>query len=233
MEHFPKEKASAFINECFRVLKPGGILRVVVPDLENIVNEYKRFLELCKTQNDNVSHANYDWIMLEMYDQTVRNYSGGHMAEYLKQTVLHDEKYILDRIGFIGRSIRDQFLQTKATTDEVRSTKSSFSRVLEINDKLKNLAKPQNLRKRLLNKILSKEEKQMLEVGRFRLGGEVHYWMYDRFSLSELLKDCGFENINILDPFTSEISDWSKYELDVKDGLAFDPTSLFVEATKP
>ena len=34
LEHVPKDKAPAFVRECLRVLKPGGVLRVVVPDLE-------------------------------------------------------------------------------------------------------------------------------------------------------------------------------------------------------
>jgi len=66
----------------------------------------------------------------------------------------------------------------------------------------------------------------------FRLGGEIHMWMYDRFSLSRLLKNSGFVNILIKNPFESEIPNWNSYELDVKEGLAYDPTSLFVEAKK-
>ena len=31
LEHIPKDKAPAFIAECFRVLVPGGVLRIVVP----------------------------------------------------------------------------------------------------------------------------------------------------------------------------------------------------------
>ncbi len=50
LEHFPKEKAPDFIKECFRILKPGGIMRVVVPDLENIVNEYIKHL------NENINN---------------------------------------------------------------------------------------------------------------------------------------------------------------------------------
>src|SRR5437773_9968167 len=34
LEHLPKKDASAFLKECYRVLKAGGILRVVVPDLK-------------------------------------------------------------------------------------------------------------------------------------------------------------------------------------------------------
>ena len=39
LEHFPKDKAADFIRECFRALKPGGILRVVVPDLGQFAGE--------------------------------------------------------------------------------------------------------------------------------------------------------------------------------------------------
>ena len=82
LEHFLKEKASNFVRECFRVLKPGGIMRVCVPDLENIVNEYLKQLHENIENPNRLSEANYDWILLEMYDQTVRNHSGGQMGEY-------------------------------------------------------------------------------------------------------------------------------------------------------
>ena len=77
LEHFPKEKAPYFVSECFRVLKPGGLIRVGVPDLENIVNEYLKQLHENIENPNRLSEANYDWILLEMYDQTVRNRSGG------------------------------------------------------------------------------------------------------------------------------------------------------------
>src|SRR3954454_1180269 len=44
LEHIPKENAAGFIKECFRVLEPGGIIRIVLPDLENIVKEYCKYL---------------------------------------------------------------------------------------------------------------------------------------------------------------------------------------------
>ena len=39
-EHFKYEESLAISKDCLRVLLPGGILRVVVPDLELIVREY-------------------------------------------------------------------------------------------------------------------------------------------------------------------------------------------------
>jgi predicted SAM-dependent methyltransferase len=39
-EHFTYEESLAVARECFRVLRPGGILRVVVPDLGIMVRDY-------------------------------------------------------------------------------------------------------------------------------------------------------------------------------------------------
>ncbi len=39
-EHFSYEESRAVARECFRVLKPGGILRIVVPDLGIMVRDY-------------------------------------------------------------------------------------------------------------------------------------------------------------------------------------------------
>jgi SAM-dependent methyltransferase len=39
-EHFTEAESLAIAKECFRVLGPGGVLRVVVPDLEMMAREY-------------------------------------------------------------------------------------------------------------------------------------------------------------------------------------------------
>lgn len=40
LEHFSKEHGRRFIHECHRVLRKNGILRIVVPDLRQFVDEY-------------------------------------------------------------------------------------------------------------------------------------------------------------------------------------------------
>jgi len=57
--------------------------------------------------------------------------------------------------------------------------------------------------------------------------------MYDRYSLSKLLKGVGFTDFKIQTAFTSAIPYWNSYELDSKDGVVFKPDSLFVEVVKP
>ena len=40
LEHLNREGGAHFMAECRRVLKPGGILRIIVPDLARIVGDY-------------------------------------------------------------------------------------------------------------------------------------------------------------------------------------------------
>jgi len=41
LEHLYKEDAEKFLKECYRILKPGGLMRVVVPDLEVVLEMFK------------------------------------------------------------------------------------------------------------------------------------------------------------------------------------------------
>lgn len=40
LEHLNREQGRHFLKECCRVLAPGGVLRIVVPDLRHIAEEY-------------------------------------------------------------------------------------------------------------------------------------------------------------------------------------------------
>jgi len=217
LEHFPKEKAFDFMKECHRVLKKNGTIRVVVPDLENIVDEYKKYLNENLKNPSTQTEANYDWILLEMYDQTVRNYGGGQMGKYLHQEKIVNEQYVIDRIG-VGRSIPKNSLAE--TNDETTKQKILLIRVFK---KALRYAK-----RKIINCLLGEKYK----LGNFRLGGEPHLWMYDRYSLSRLLKNVGFKDIKIKNSFESDIPNWNLYELDVKDGFVYGPQALFIEAKK-
>jgi len=97
LEHFSEDEGRYFLNENFRVLKPGGILRCIVPDLENVVIEYLERLANAKASGiDN----RYRWIKLELLDQLVRERPGGKMAEFLASD--HNvDTYVASRIGAI------------------------------------------------------------------------------------------------------------------------------------
>ena len=46
LEHFDRAQGRFMINESYRVLRKGGVLRIVVPDLQGSCTEYLRILSL-------------------------------------------------------------------------------------------------------------------------------------------------------------------------------------------
>jgi SAM-dependent methyltransferase len=40
VEHMTRDEGARLVSEAFRVLKPGGVLRVVVPDLQSVIQHY-------------------------------------------------------------------------------------------------------------------------------------------------------------------------------------------------
>ena len=225
LEHFPKTAAIAFMKECFRVTKLGGIIRVAVPDLEKIILEYQRNLQ--RVLNAEVdAEADYDWIMLELFDQVVRNQPGGEMAKYIHRQTLSNESYVNERIGEEGRQLRRDFFENKreyVLEEKRRMKKYSFKQKFTI--KLKQI---------LFNSEIEKfnDQQGFTEIGKFRMGGEIHQWMYDKYSLTRLLKEVGFDEIIVCSVYESRISDWKGFELESKDNVIFKPDSLFIEAVK-
>jgi predicted SAM-dependent methyltransferase len=218
LEHFSKQDGERLINECYRVLKPGGILRVAIPDLEGIARNYISWLEKgIENPTDEITRANYNWMLIEMYDQTVRNSSGGEMAKYISQEKIINEDYVYERIGQEGKELRNMYLKQRS---QAPASKLTFKRIVSgVFHRLKNIAS------------LNRESKYE-QIGRFRLGGEIHQWMYDRYSLTSLLTKAGFEQIIKTTAFDSYLTDWGKYNFDSVQGSVRKPDSLFIEARK-
>jgi hypothetical protein len=221
LEHLRRPDAERFMRECHRVLRPGGLLRVAVPDLERIARAYICKLEAALAGEASAA-ADYDWIMLELYDQTVREESGGQMKDYLAQAQLANEAFVYDRIGVEGRLIRDQLRRAAdAGADGTGGTLRSVARAV---------------RDRVRSFVLGDRAQDAREraVGRFRLRGEVHQWMYDRFSLGRLMLRTGFADPVVQTATSSRIEGWPGFHLDtLSDGTVNKPDSLYMEATRP
>ena len=225
LEHFSKIEALRFVQECFRVLRPEGIIRVAVPDLECLARLYLCAIDKAAGGDTQWQH-NYDWLMLELYDQTVRNRSGGGMIDYLKQDPLPNGAFLFERGGGEIRRI------LQAIRKPTRPKLTRLPLIEEITRWI--LAIPHAALRRCLAKLLGPKGREALEIGQFRLAGEIHQWMYDRYSLARLLGQVGFQNPQRRGPAESLIPDWTSYHLDTEsDGSTYKPDSTYMEAVKP
>jgi predicted SAM-dependent methyltransferase len=226
VEHLTTSESSFLINEAFRSLKPGGILRVVVPDLETIVRKYICFLEQSVVGIDEAI-PNYDWMMLELYDQVIRKFSGGEMAKYLRNSNLSNKDFIRLRIGCeLDSILRSQSdIIPQSFWRKIKSLRTSqISKLL--------YGFRNSLARMLVVLVAGEEAGEALDEGLFRRSGEIHRWMYDRFSLHRLLSQSGFIGIQVCQADESLIPHFNEYFLDTINGEVRKPDSLFMEGVK-
>ena len=231
LEHLVPQEAELLIEECFRVLKANGIIRVVVPDLESITRNYLKLLEEVDSGKGAVE-ADYDWMMLEMCDQTVRVFSGGEMGRYLRNPRIPNRDFVRSRMGFIVEEISNQSgWKTQSTP---KTWKSQLARIFSKSlGSLSKCVSRDKLSKILVGLIAGREAKRAFEEVLFRDSGEVHRWMYDRYSLRRLLKNAGFSEMSVCRADESRIPDFNRCGLDMLGGKVRKADSLFMEAIKP
>jgi predicted SAM-dependent methyltransferase len=213
LEHFSKGEGLRLLERCRRVLRRGGTIRVVVPDLERIVQLYVSSFEKCVAGEEQAAEQ-YDWAMLEMYDQAVREGSGGEMLVYIQKANESQLAFAKERLG--------------AELERMRATKGTDKR------KQRGRGLAETFRRKALRLIAGREGISAYDQGMFRRSGELHKWMYDRYSLEKALKAAGFVDAKQCGAAESRIAGWASFHLDTEpDGSTYKPDSLFMEATRP
>lgn len=230
LEHLSREDARRLLLECLRVLRSGGVLRLAVPDLEAIAAEYLRVLSRAQA-GDPVAGKQYEWITLELLDQLVRVESGGEMGRYLRSRASQNADYVTSRIGSeAGPYLRHHGRNQGGSTEpDHRAWDNVHRRRLQ--------QALTALQERFVTGVCSllfgRRGGAAVQEGLFRTSGECHRWMYDQFSLKQLLEQCGFLDIRRCTAFESLIDTFSSYNLDVVNGETRKPDSLFMEAVRP
>lgn len=225
LEHIRIANVNSFLLECQRVLKPGGIIRIAVPDFEQQVKTYLTQLETAK-RGDTVADWRREWMIIEMIDQVGRERSGGSMAAILSQTEGIDEDFVAQRIGEEGRDLINS-LKNKQLLADPDFTNSRY-----------HLVRGRFIGRWIVKWLLRSSDLEAdlaaLEVGRFRLrSGELHRWVYDTLSLKNRLAKAGFVDLAVCSHGESCIPNWETYHLEVnKGGRVEKPDLLIVEGKK-
>lgn len=205
LEHFDPDDGLRLLRECRRVLEPGGIARIVVPDLEAIAGAYLQCLEAAPGSRE--AEARYDWMMLELYDQAVRITSGGRMGAYLAGPLDEAQRrFVVGRVG------------EEALAGSAHGGRKPILRRVGM---------------ACVSLLLGAKRAQAFREARFRSSGEVHRWMYDRFSLERALRQAGFHKIRGRVADDSAIADFPRYGLETAGGRPRKPDSLYAEGSKP
>jgi len=220
IEHLFYKQGIKFVGELFRVLKPGGTIRLLTPDLERMAKEYLFNLNEYDKFPTDKTRRKYEWILLELFDQMTREKSGGLMLEKIQTGDICPE-YVISRTG-----------------DELRPLLTAEKRIDPEpgKDHLHNSFFFQVLRK-IVN-TLSVVPRGSRSSGKnipFRESGELHKWYYDRVSLKQLLGIAGFVDFKVVDYRNSRIPGWERMNLDISnsDKSPRKPDSIIVEASKP
>jgi SAM-dependent methyltransferase len=218
LEHIPRDLVKHFLGECLRLLKPGGVLRLAVPDLENLCRSYL-------SHRDRGEHAQADFVVIELLDQCVRRDPGGELLRYFQALKLHPlgqrEKisFVQERIGQDGMNDAQPLnLGKKARLVSLLRRAPAKVERLWISAVL-----------RLLPKAFRAQNVSLASIG------ERHHWLYDAYQLQHLLVAAGFESIKQCTASSSRFTGFPFHPLDVdadgrpRKGLE----TLFIEAQKP
>lgn len=219
LEHLTFKQAEKHIKECYRVLKSGGGIRIVVPDLENVCKEYLRVLNNARNNTEN-GDKEYDFILIELLDQMTRDYPSGLMGEYYKNANCNKD-YVLKRHGKVFGCEKN--VSGKSTNGIIQSKKHKEDSFI---------SKTKNRIKLKIYRTLFGDP-QAKDYGEFALSGEKHKWMYDEYGLGKLLENNNFKSVTPLSYNASKIPNFEKYALEVDDdGNEYKPNCLYIEAIK-
>jgi predicted SAM-dependent methyltransferase len=90
-EHFTYEESLAVARECFRVLRAGGVLRIVVPDLGILVRDY-----LVDTADPKASHRLISRLLLTASVRDMVHAGAHHKQMFDARSLVH----MLQEAGF-------------------------------------------------------------------------------------------------------------------------------------
>ena len=227
IEHLTPGEGKGFLSELHRILKPGGMLRLSTPDLEDIARNYLKRLETCLGNPSEKNRLLFLWAQLEFYDQMVRLNSGGEMLENVLAGNF-DQDYAFERYGDVFEefqpgnwgALAKQRQQKMASKVQAHVPKRSLLQKIIRRGRWWLYRRKQQPALRQLN-------------GDPRLTMEINKWTYDRLSLRQALEQSGFGDYKVKSFKDSDIRDWDRFDLDRSNhgDHPIEP-SLYVEAMK-
>jgi SAM-dependent methyltransferase len=125
-EHLDREVGEKFLHEVKRVLKPGGIHRIVVPDFEFLCRDYIAHIEACASSPAECSK--HDSFVAPIIEQCVRREASGSsqqggLRRFVENRLLGDARnrgethqWMYDKINLTAKALEAGYKQVIAQT---------------------------------------------------------------------------------------------------------------------
>ena len=227
IEHLSPAAAQAFLIEQRRVLKPGGILRVVCPDLAEICGTYLDEYKASKSHG--MASFRHQHVVAELVDQMVRSQPGGQLAALWGRVPWSDRDWVAQRMGYVADSASQ-----RKPAGAASGIRKLLSRAATANGRRMVAGR---LRSGVLCALAAllggRRFAGNVRDALFRGTGENHLWMWDEVTLGDKLRELGFEGVRRRELGESAIPRWPEFELEIRDGVPIKPHSLVMEARKP
>ena len=174
IEHLNKDDLNKVLNHIYKILKPGGILRISTPNFQYLAKEYLNLIEAKKVDKNFKNKIRF--IKLIIFDQIFRSKSGGELKKFYQVIKTDLIQYCEDLCGTFKRGQRpmkiDPLNKLKCFTFKKFIYKLRILFALII-----------------LPKSFKKNNVSMAQTG------ELHKWLYDYFDLKDILIQKGFLDI--------------------------------------
>ena len=221
IEHITYRQAEGLLSECYRVLSPGGVIRIITPDFEKNCREYLRQIESKSLQKS-------EYVKFALIDQMVRTRPGGESGTWraLSQGNSDLKEFMSLWAGVpVGQGQSEGY-----NNDKIYSLWKKITRVLK---------NPQSLKRYVLWQYCKKISLLFPKWFRdqhiaFCRPGERHLYLFDFDSLKALMEKAGFTEV-VRSTASSSISgrsDILQLDLDSHGKPRKGEESMYVEARK-
>lgn len=218
LEHIPRRQVRGFLSECYRVIKPGGTIRLVLPDA---IEMFQTYLSL----RSNQLHDHADFVITQIIDQCVRKDPGGELLRFYQRVLTMDSPSREKWLDFVSSRNGESFLASPKLARRLSVSISYLYRRLLyfLRWKIHQIG--------VLLLLPAFREQNVSFAGI----GEKHAWLWDFYQLESELLGSGFLSVKRESHLSSRSDSFPFVPLDatIEGNPRKGAESMYVEAVKP
>lgn len=207
VQHLTRDEGRALFDDLARLLRGGGVLRVSVPDVEEIARSYLAAIDACRQHLTPERDQRRRELALQLTDQMMRDVSGGQLAAEIRSGRLGAER-LRERFGDCLDGLLPAAGRTPRRGGRLNALKRGVRQAVRL-----------ALGQVRFQDVLARRETDL--------------WIYDRVMITRLAEEAGFRQVEFPPSDRSRIAGWQDWGPDrsVRGDYCYEP-SLFAECVR-